>query len=108
MVHDDLSLNEGLSDFSFHIEIRRKGQLESRQKPSTVEKGARRRTMRSFFTLLVIVACTISCDFSNAQESPWAQTLSPTPEVTATPGATAQPQPSWFPPDKSNRDLPWP
>src|SRR5437867_8480350 len=36
------------SGTSFHVEVRRRWQLEDRQNASDVEKGAPRRTMRSF------------------------------------------------------------
>lgn len=52
--------------------------------------------MRPIFTFAAIVACSISCGFSNAQESP----PSPTPEVTAVPEATASPHPSSISPDR--------
>ena len=52
--------------------------------------------MRSSFTFVAIVACALSCRFSNAQQSPPTQT----PEVAATPEVTAPPNPSWFSPDK--------
>ena len=51
-----------------HFEVRRRRQLEDHQNASDVEKGARRRTMRSFITFVAIVACTIRCCFSNAQK----------------------------------------
>src|SRR2546421_2831583 len=56
------------SGISFHVEVRRRRQLEDHQNASDVEKGARRRTMRFLLTFVTIVACTISCCFSNAQE----------------------------------------
>ena len=53
-------------------------------------------TIREISVFVAIVSCAASCSFSNAQQSPPTQT----PEVAATPEVTAQPNPSWFSPDK--------
>jgi hypothetical protein len=53
--------------------------------------------MRQFFTFATVALCAIGC---NAQESPPAAMTSSTPEITAAPEATAQPNPSWRSPDK--------
>ena len=55
-----------------------------------------KKKLRNNETIVAIVACAISCSFSSAQQSPPTQT----PEVAATPEVTAQPNPSWFSPDK--------
>src|SRR4029453_16823254 len=65
--------------FPVHIKVRRCWQLEDHQNASDVEKGARRRTMRSFVAFVAMVAGTISRVFKCAgnvtliwsQDSKW-------------------------------------
>jgi hypothetical protein len=52
--------------FPLHVKVQRCWQLEDHQNASDVEKGARRRTMRSLITF--VATCTIGCCFVNAKE----------------------------------------